>query len=155
MAVTLLVARVDLSDFRTDAWCQLSKKDSFENFLDSFKLQYCRLRKPANQKVFVEKVESAVVHEISGKEHLRRKDFEQGLISYSQVEAHLIEAEIECGSDVRNYLIARASKDADPRRIDLARSRLKVFTARSLYSLVKDKQQQECIRKEYTSLIGE
>lgn len=40
-------------------------------------------------------------------------------------------------------------------RLTLARSKLAIFTARSLFSLVKDKQQAEDLRKQYKSMTDD
>jgi len=85
MALMLLVVRVDLKDFDDHRWCEGGHKNLFENFLDSLKLQYCRLRKPSNQKLFMEKVEAAVIDKISSIGHLKRKHYSSGLVSYVQV----------------------------------------------------------------------
>lgn len=56
LAVMLLVKRVDLTDFDNDRWWRGGECPFFGNFLDSFKLQYCRLRISSNQKQFIQKV---------------------------------------------------------------------------------------------------
>jgi len=106
----LLVVRVDLSDFDDNRWYEGGYKNLFENFLDSLKLQYCRLRKSSNQKLFMEKVEIAVIDKISSIEQLKRKHYSSGLISYELVETHLKEAGIGCGANVQNYLTANTTK---------------------------------------------
>lgn len=77
----VLAARVDLSDFDNERWYSEPSGFLFESFLDSLKWQYCRLRKPGNQKLFLEKVEVAIIDKISAM-NINRKQLSRALSSY-------------------------------------------------------------------------
>jgi hypothetical protein len=60
-----------------------------DGFLDSVKLQYCRLRHHENQSLFLQKIQSTTIDCISTIKHLKQNHYKQALENYSIIVNHL------------------------------------------------------------------
>lgn len=72
---------------------------------------------------------------------MNKESGEAALDYFEAVREELLEVGIILNNDIDNYILAKVSGDNDPCRMELAKSRVGIYTRHSLSSLARTKHQ--------------